>query len=131
MTHVKKLAAVAAIAIGLSFASYPAAHAASDDAPVKADNTKVNIRDRNAAEMTADQQGSGQQDRELTQQIRKQIMADKTLSTYAHNLKIIANNGTVTLKGPVKTEAERQAVLNTAMTIAGGSSVTDEISIQP
>src|SRR5687767_11406684 len=71
-----------------------------------ADNTKVNKRDQHPSALTADQQKINADDQELTRSIRRSIMADKTLSTYAHNIKIIGRNGVVTLKGPVKSEAE-------------------------
>src|SRR5881394_2455188 len=66
---------------------------------VPADNTKVNQRDRNANEPTADQQKENTSDRQLTAQIRREIVKDKSLSTSAHNVKIITQNGAVTLKG--------------------------------
>ena len=72
------------------------------------DNTKVNERDRSKNESTADQQKDNRSDREITQQIRQSIMKDKSLSTYAHNVKIITQNGQVTLKGPVRSEDEKR-----------------------
>ena len=75
-----------------------------------ADNTKTNQRDRNANEATADQQKENTSDRDITQQVRKAIMADKSLSTYAHNVKVITQNGMVTLKGPVRSEEEKKAI---------------------
>ena len=69
--------------------------ASAQDAPQptnpQADNTKVNERDRNANEPTADQQKENRTDRDITQQIRKAIVGDKSLSTYAHNVKIITH----------------------------------------
>jgi hyperosmotically inducible periplasmic protein len=59
----------------------------------QADNTKVNERDRSANEPTADQQKENRTDRDITQQIRKAIVGDKSLSTYAHNVKIITHGG--------------------------------------
>ena len=82
---------------------------ANQDQPA-ADNTKVNQRDRNKSEPTADQQKETPADRQLAQQIRKAIVKDKSLSTYGHNIKVITQNGMVTLKGPVKSEEEKQAV---------------------
>ena len=76
----------------------------------QADNTKVNERDRSANEPTADQQKENRTDRDITQQIRKAIVGDKSLSTYAHNVKIITHGGMVTLKGPVRSEEEKNAV---------------------
>ena len=75
---------------------------AAQQASPGADNTKVNDRDRSQNEPTADQQSNTQSDRELTQQIRRAIMQDKALSTYAHDITIISQNGHVTLKGPVR-----------------------------
>src|SRR4051794_28666206 len=63
------------------------------------DNTAVNKRDRGDSKVTADQAKNNKSDREVMQQIRKAVVDDKTLSTYAHNVKIIATNGKVTLKG--------------------------------
>jgi hyperosmotically inducible protein len=83
------------------------------------DNTKVNQRDRNPSQPTADQQTNANSDREMTRQIRRAIVKDKSLSTYAHNIKIIAQNGVVTLKGPVKTEEEKQAIGSKAAEVVG------------
>ena len=58
-------------------------------------------------------------------------MDDKTLSTYAHNVKVIAQDGQVTLKGPVRTEEEKQTVEARATEVAGAGHVTNQISIAP
>ena len=100
-------------------------------AQTPADNTKVNQRDREKGATTADQQKENATDRELTQNIRRALMNDKTLSTYAHNVKIVAQNGQVTLKGPVRTEAEKHAVEAKAIEVAGAGRVTNQISIAP
>ena len=100
-------------------------------AQTQPDNTKVNTRDRSAAEVTADQQKSNAADMKMTRTIRRSIMADKSLSTYAHNIKIISQNGVVTLKGPVKSDAEKTAVMEKAVAVAGSSDhVTDQISVK-
>ncbi len=96
------------------------------------DNTRTNKRDRNAGEPTADQQKSNATDRDLTKKIRQSIMADKTLSTYAHNVKVISQNGTVTLKGPVRSEEEKKAIMAKATEVAGSATkVVDEITVKP
>jgi osmotically-inducible protein OsmY len=76
-------------------------------AQTPADNTKVNTRDRAKGAATADQQKENTTDREITQKIRRALMDDKTLSTYAHNVKVITQDGHVTLKGPVQTADEK------------------------
>lgn len=100
------------------------------DPAVKPDNTEMNKRDRNAGEATADQQKMNAADRDLTQRIRQSIMSDKSLSSYAHNIKIISQNGTVTLKGPVKSDDEKKIVMAKAVAVAGSADkVTDEVSV--
>lgn len=97
----------------------------------KPDNTKVNKADREAGAPTADKQKMNKADRELTQQIRKAIMADKSLSTYAHNVKIISQDGVVTLKGPVHSEDEKKAIEAKATEVAGNSAkIDDEITVK-
>jgi hyperosmotically inducible protein len=103
----------------------------TSQAPPPADNSKVNQRDRSANEPTADQQKNTRSDRDLTQQIRRALMSDKSLSTYAHNVKIITQNGQVTLKGPVRSDEEKRAVEAKANEIAGNDKVTSELDIKP
>jgi hyperosmotically inducible protein len=104
----------------------------AQDPAVKPDNTKVNKRDRNAGEPTADQQKMNKADRDMAAQIRKSIMADKSLSTYAHNVKIISQDGVVTLKGPVHSEDEKKAIVAKAVEVAGSADkVNDQITVKP
>jgi len=84
--------------------------APSSPANTNADNTGVNKRDRNSATLTPMDQGSSASDRAITQQIRKDLMNDKSLSFTAKNVKVITIDGKVTLRGTVKTEAERTAI---------------------
>src|ERR1700674_1153112 len=96
-----------------------------------ADNTTVNQRDRNANEPTADQKKNNPSDRDITKQIRQAIVKDKSLSTYAHNVKIITQNGQVTLKGPVRSDEEKRAIEAKATEIVGENKVTSELDIKP
>jgi hyperosmotically inducible periplasmic protein len=105
------------------------ASAPSDNAP--ADNTKVNRQDQNPAEPTADQQKNNRSDREITKQIRRAIVNDKSLSTYAHNVKIITQDGQVTLKGPVRSDEEKQAIEAKATAVVGENKVTSELAVKP
>jgi osmotically-inducible protein OsmY len=103
----------------------------ADQDAAPADNTKVNQRDKNVNEPTADQQKNNLSDRDITQQIRRAIMKDKSLSTYAHNVKVITQNGQVTLKGPVRSDDEKRAIEGKATEIAGENKVTSELDIKP
>jgi hyperosmotically inducible periplasmic protein len=93
------------------------------------DNTKTNTRDRAATAKTADQQSNSKADLDLTQKIRSAIVADKALSTYAHNVKVITRDGHVTLKGPVQTVEEKTAIAAKAAEIAGTGKVTNQTSV--
>jgi hypothetical protein len=103
------------------------------DPVIAADNTGVNKRDRSDAEATADQQKNDKPDVALTAEIRRAIMKDKTLSMNAHNVKIIVQNGNVTLKGPVGSKTERATVEKAALDAIGPGkgTVTNEVSVAP
>lgn len=103
----------------------------TQNAPPAVDNTKVNQRDQNASESTADQQKDNRSDREITRQIRQAIVKDKSLSTYAHNVKIITQGGQVTLKGPVRSDDEKRTVEAKAAEVAGENKVTDQLDVKP
>jgi len=95
------------------------------------DNTKMNQADRSNDRPTADQQKDNPSDREVTQHVRQAIMEDKSLSTYAHNVKIISQNGVVTLKGPVRSDDERRAIEAKANEVAGKDKVVNELTVVP
>jgi len=90
-----------------------------------ADNTRVNERDRSSAALTPMDQGGSASDRAITQQIRKDLMKDKSLSFTAKNVKVITIDGKVTLRGPVKSEAERSAIEAAARRATGDSGRVD------
>jgi hyperosmotically inducible periplasmic protein len=117
------------IALLMGFAISATLAQQSDSKP---DNSRENKRDRRADEPTADQQKMNSADQALTRKIRQSIMADKSLSTYAHNIKIIAQDGKVTMKGPVRSEAEKRIVMAKAVKVSGHpDKVTDQISVAP
>jgi hyperosmotically inducible protein len=103
---------------------------AQDSTAPAADNTKVNQWDKDKAEPTADQQKENRPDREIARQIRRSIVQDKTLSSYAHNVKVIAQNGVVTLKGPVRSDEEKSAVEAKAAEVAGADKVTSQLEVK-
>jgi len=95
-----------------------------------ADNTERNVRDRDAKALTPMDQSENEADRTITQQIRKAVVADDSLSTNAKNVKIITNNGVVTLRGPVKSEQEKVKIATAAQRVAGVSKVDNQIEIE-
>ena len=115
------------LAPGVSMMAVPAARN-QDTQQTAPDNTKKN-KDQTAP--TADQQKVNPTDRVITQKIRKAVHDDTSLSTYAHNIKIITQDGKVTLKGPVRSEDERSNVEAKAAAVAGAGNVTNQLTIAP
>lgn len=106
------------------------ASAASSFAMVQMQSAPDDTAQNKAHNTTADSQSNASEDRHTTAQIRKAIMADKSLSTYAHNVKIITVNGAVTLKGPVQTEDEKQKVASDAASVVTADKVSNELTVK-
>ena len=101
----------------------------SQSAAVEPDNTGRNVQDRNEATKTPGDQSENEADRTITQNIRKAITADDSLSTNAKNVKIITNDGTVTLRGPVKSEKEKADIEAKAKQVAGVRNVDNQLEV--
>ena len=96
---------------------------------VEPDNSGRNVRDRDDQNKTTGDQSENEADRTITQNIRRAVTADDSLSTNAKNVKIITNNGTVTLRGPVKSEKEKAEIEAKAKQVAGVKSVDNQLEI--
>lgn len=83
-----------------------------------------------AQSQTADDQTNAKSDRLLTANVRKAIVGDKDLSTYAHNIKIITHAGHVTLKGPVKSEEEKKQVVLDASNAVSADKISNELTVK-
>jgi osmotically-inducible protein OsmY len=70
-------------------------------------------------------------DRALTQKIRKAIHHDKSLSTYGRNIKILTQDGKVTLRGPVQSEEEKGNLEAKAVGVAGKENVSNQLAVAP
>jgi len=116
--------------LGLVWAQQHSGAAPTQSVPNDPDNTKVNQRDRNKSEPTADQQKENKSDRELARKVRRALVQDKSLSSYAHNVKVIAQNGMVTLKGPVHSDQEKQAIEAKAAEVAGPGKVINQLEVK-
>jgi len=95
-----------------------------------ADNSGRNVRDRDGTEPpTAGQQSNAAEDVKLTAAIRKAVVDDASLSVNAHNVKIITQAGVVTLRGPVKSEAEKATIAQKAQAVPGVKRVDNLLEI--
>jgi hyperosmotically inducible protein len=104
----------------------------STDRPTQTapDNTRVNKSDRNSAQPTAQDQSNAKADRDLAAAVRKAITQDKSLSTYAHNVKVVVRDGAVTLRGPVRSGDEKTKVAELAREAAGSEKIDDQLSVK-
>jgi hyperosmotically inducible periplasmic protein len=113
----------------LAICMMPYASSAQDQSPQSTtapDNSANNKMHRK----TADQQMGDTPDRATTQKIRKAIIADKSLSMYGHNVKIITRNGAVTLKGPVHSQEEKDTIASKAAEVVGQDKVMNQLTVK-
>jgi hyperosmotically inducible protein len=102
----------------------------ASDTSAAPDNTAVNARDRDSGARTAGEQSNNQGDVKLAADIRKAVVADDSLSMLAKNVKIITNDGMVTLRGPVNTPDEKAAIDAKAKSVAGADKVSDQLEVK-
>jgi hyperosmotically inducible periplasmic protein len=102
---------------------------AADD-KTKPDNTATNERDRSGETQTSGDQSNSSADVKTTQAIRQALMKDSELSTTAKNIKIITENGQVTLRGPVKNAQEKAKIDQLAKSAAGGARIDDQLDVK-
>jgi hyperosmotically inducible protein len=102
---------------------------AQTPSPTAPDNSGINVRDRSNDAVTAGEQSNSKQDLKLTAKIRRAIVKDKSLSTMAHNVKIVSLNGAVTLRGPVKSDEEKATIDAKAQAIAGTEKVDNQLEV--
>lgn len=101
----------------------------SQTATVAADNSGLNVRDRDDGTKTSGHQSESEADRTITQNVRQAVVADDSVSTNGKNVKIITVDGTVTLRGPVKSEKEKTNIGAKAQQIAGVKRVDNQLEI--
>lgn len=94
------------------------------------DNTGINVRDRDPSRLTADDQSSSGKDTELAAKVRASLVSEDSLSVLAQNIKVIAQAGVVTLRGPVKSAEEKKIIEDKAVKIAGLDNVRNELEIK-
>jgi hyperosmotically inducible periplasmic protein len=100
------------------------------DENANADNTALNQRDRSGETQTSGDQSNSQADLKITQAIRQALMKDGELSMTAKNIKVITNNGQVTLRGPVTTAQEKAKIDQLAKSAAGGAHIDDQLDVK-
>ena len=123
------------LSLALSSYSWAADQPANTTKPVsvqgaatsRADNTEMNERDKSGTTKTAQNQSNREGDRKLLAAVRRAVVDEKTLSTSAHNIKIVALNGAITLRGPVNSEGEKNNIEALAKQVPGVTSVVNQL----
>ena len=126
--HKHQIRRGAAWLLALALVATPLAASAAGDAD--ADNTQRNVRDRDGTSVSPMDQGNSDADRAITQQIRKDVVANDALSMNAKNVKIITVDGVVTLRGPVKSPDEKATIASTAAKAPGVKRVDNQIEVE-
>jgi hyperosmotically inducible periplasmic protein len=122
----KRLAYLMFVALGITGCNKPAT---TDSTPKSPNNTAVNERDRDVDTKTPIDQNENQADIDVTAKIRQQVV-DTKMSVNAQNVKIITQNGTVTLRGPVKSLEEKQRIEEIAKAVAGSDKVDNQLDVE-
>jgi len=118
------------ISRSLSLASVVLAIASFGIGQTASSQSTDNSAQNKAQSPTADNQPNAKSDRMTAAQVRKAIVGDKDLSTYAHNVKVIVSSGSVTLKGPVKSDDEKQKVAADAASVVSADKVANELTVK-
>jgi hyperosmotically inducible periplasmic protein len=121
--------ALAALAFPIVVGAPLTTHA-QDQANPPSSTAPDNSARNKAQNRTADNQKENTSDREITRKIRRSITAEKSLSTYAHNVKIVTQAGQVTLKGPVQSDNEREMIASKAAEVVGAEKVDNQLTVK-
>jgi osmotically-inducible protein OsmY len=127
MLHIAMLASASAI---VSFGAIAQDNPATPVASASADNTKMNERDKSPETIKPTDQPNDSVDIKLAAAVRQAIVNDKALSSTAHNVKLIAANGVVTLRGPVKSQSEKDHVGQRVAGVTGVSKVENQLDVE-
>jgi osmotically-inducible protein OsmY len=127
--RVPSIWALAALASSIAFGTSVAARA-QDQANPPSSTAPDNSAQNQSHRKTAENQKENSSDREITQKIRQSIVSDKSLSTYGHNVKVITQEGQVTLKGPVRNENEKEMIASKAAEVVGAQKVINQLTVK-
>lgn len=132
MRHMRMLgiAVLTSASAMVSFGAIAQDNSAAPVASASADNTKVNERDKSPETIKPTDQPNDSADIKLAAAVRQAIVKEKALSTTAHNVKLVAANGVVTLRGPVNSQGEKEKVGQCAAGVAGVSKIDNQLDVK-
>ncbi len=124
------LTCVSAMAVDAPPSASKATAVPQGQASSSVDNTNINKRDKGGATKTPQNQSNSKQDRELLAAVRRAIVGDKSLSSMAHNVKVVVDGGAVTLRGPVKSAEEKAKVEELAKHVKGITATDNQLDVK-
>nr|WP_295773122.1 BON domain-containing protein [Rhodoferax sp.] len=124
------LTCVSAMAVDAPPSASKATAVPQGQASSSVDNTNINKRDKGGATKTPQNQSNSKQDRELLAAVRRAIVGDKSLSSMAHNVKVVVDGGAVTLRGPVKSAEEKAKVEELAKHVNGITATDNQLDVK-
>lgn len=127
---ISSAACVLALSLATGVYAQQAAPSTATPTSTKVNDTAVNQRDRSGQTLTSADQPNDKKDIKLAAAVRRAIIKDKTLSMSAHNVKLIAANGVVTLRGPVASAAEKATIETDVTAVAGVSRVENQLDVK-
>ncbi|HEY9730893.1 MAG TPA: BON domain-containing protein [Drouetiella sp.] len=92
---------------------------------INADNTKKNSKAVSGEKPTAQNQSNEKSSVERSAELRRAIMKKKGLSVNAQNVKLIDENGKLTLRGPVDSAKEKNIIEDLAKNCYGKDYVSE------
>jgi osmotically-inducible protein OsmY len=127
---ISSAACVLALTLATGACAQQSAPVSTSSTPASADNSGVNMRDRSSQTLTPVDQSNDKADIKLAAAVRRAVVNDKTLSMSAHNIKLIAANGVVTLRGPVASEDEKAKLEADVRGVPGVSRVDNQLDVK-
>jgi len=128
MKYLLSIAWIVIASIGCDNANRSPLNTSDNGSMVDRNNTAVNVRDRDSNAKTPLDQNENKKDIGITADIRKQVV-DTKMSTDAQNVKIITQDGRVTLRGPVKSPDEKIRIESIARNVAGDTQVDSQLEV--
>lgn len=129
-TPLRVVACASLLALASSYAIAQQAPSNVPPSSTAPDNTSVNQRDRSDATVKPTDQPNDKADIKVAAAVRRAITKDKSLSTKAHNVKLVASGGVVTLRGPVANGDEKAKVEQIAAAVAGVTRVDNQLDVK-
>jgi len=127
---ISSAACVLALTLVTAAGAQQSAPVSTSSTPAPPDNSGVNVRDRSSQTLTPVDQPNDEADIKLAAAVRRAVVKDKTLSMSAHNVKLIAANGVVTLRGPVASADEKARLEEDVRGVPGVSRVDNQLDVK-